>query len=158
MVLLGVVAVVAPTSPWMLRQLGQGNGYIVRAGRWLHAHSQPDELVLTTRRRVAYYAELPVRTCPDTGSVKDLGRHMYPPKPAYFVVEESHVTAPHRNPNFFADLQSSSFGRRLVLIHEEPGPAGKVLIYKIKTPRRRKDPRATRKTSRPRHGQRRPAQ
>ncbi len=130
--LVGVVVVVAPTVPWMLRPIGGGKGYLVAAGRWLHHHSQPGELVFTSRSRVAYYAERPMRVAPDTGSVKKVLAGIKAIKPDYYVVDQVHITAPHRNPDFFAGLESRPLRRRLELIHEEPGPTGKVVIYRVK--------------------------
>jgi len=130
--LVGVVAVVAPTLPWMLRPIGGGKGYLVAAGRWLHDHSQPGELILTSRSRVAYYAERPMRVAPDTGSVRKVLAGIKAIKPDYYVVDQVHITAPHRNPDFFAGLESRPLRRRLELIHEEPGPTGKVAIYRVK--------------------------
>ncbi len=133
--LVGVVSVIAPTVPWMLRPIGGGNGYLISAGRWLHAHSEPDEAVLTTRNRIAYYAERTMVPGPDTGQIKHLVSYIRQLNPHYLVIEEGHITSPDRNPDFFADLENSPLSRRLELIHEEPSrDAGdsKVLIYRAK--------------------------
>ncbi len=134
--LVGIAAVVGPTTPWMLRTIGPGSGFLMKAGRWLHAHSQPGDLVLTTRNRAAYYAELPMALAPDSGSVDELARSIDQQKPDYVVIERAHETVSHRNPNFFADLAASPLRHRLELIHEEapaePNRRARVFIYRVR--------------------------
>ncbi len=127
----GTLALIAPTLPWMLEPIGENRGYLTRAGRWLAQHSRPGELVLTTRTRVAFYAGLPLVYGPDTGQIPHILRDIERYRPVYYVIEKHHITANDRNPNFFEDLRGSSLAERLQQIHEEKTRKQTVLIYRV---------------------------
>ncbi|MBN1346825.1 MAG: glycosyltransferase family 39 protein [Phycisphaerae bacterium] len=129
--LVGVILVVGPTTPYMFRVIGEDGAYLIKAGRWLRDHSEPEQSVLTTRNRVAYYAERKMLAGPDTGQMKHWESYVRVLKPDYLVVDEAHETSEDRNPDFFANLHASTLGRRLILIHKEPGPKGSLWIYRV---------------------------
>lgn len=136
--LLGGATVVGPTLPWMVRPIGGGSAHLVAAGRWLHEHSRPGEMVLTYDSRIAYYAERPMQTWPDTSTTDDLTRQITDLKAVYFVMEKPRDVGQERRRRFYEEFGASPLRARLTLIYEQahlaPPSPDKVLIFRIAQP------------------------
>lgn len=129
---LGAACAIGPTVPYILRTIGGDSGHLVAAGRWLRAHSEPGQLVMTTRTRLAYYADRPRLYMPDTAELGDLAQAVAGNRPDYVALDASRVTAPHRNPAFFEQLGESALGGSLQKIYESPGLGRDVVIYRVR--------------------------
>ncbi len=129
--LIGAVCAIAPTTPYILRTIGGDSEYLIEAGRWLRAHSEAHQSVMTTRLRLAYYADRPRYPWPDTGKIEDLRGALEKYEPDFVAVDAGRITAPHRNPDFFAELARSEVGRRLRKIDVPQAGRERVVIYRV---------------------------
>lgn len=136
--LVGGLIVIGPTVPWLIRPIGGGSRFLMTAGRWLHDHSRPGEVVLAGCTRTAYFSGLPMVPWATFDSVDDLRNQINTHKPKYVVIDLSRVVSEDRNPRFLDQLQASDLRNRLAVIHREVNPIeglrGTILIYRVVGP------------------------
>jgi len=132
-VLLLAVGMIAPTLPWLLEARHADRAYLRRAGEWIRRQGNDAPRVLTTRHRVAFYANgIHVRSPlePDAPWILDVARNE---KADWIVFDERRMLS--QCPSFFDDLEQAPLpGETLDRVYVDP-PANhesvlRVIVYR----------------------------
>jgi len=127
-------ALIAPTLPWMLERRFADDRYLREAAEWLR--KQPgSRRILTTRHRVAFYADGQHVWSPLDANVETILATARDERPDYLVFDERRLV--RERPTFFSDLQSLvQPGEELELVHDQPqaapATADHALVYRYR--------------------------
>ena len=131
------VVMVAPTLPWLLETRHTDEAHLRRAGEWIRAHSDGPARVLTTRHRVAFYANGLHLRSPLEANVEVILAEVRARRPDYVVFDERRML--RASASFFDDLQRAIRpGESLKQVHLEAahGTRGceRAIVYRYAGP------------------------
>jgi len=134
------VAMIAPTLPWLLEARHADRAYLRRAGEWIRAHTDGTPRILTTRHRVAFYANGIHVFSPLDAEVEPILAEARLRKPDWLVFDERRMLK--ASAGFFDEIQRARLpGEVLEPVHAESSPtpkgkgANRAIIYRYQAPR-----------------------
>ena len=131
------VGLIGPTLPWMLETRHADELHLRRAGEWIREHSESSPAVMTTRHRVAFYANGTHVWCPPEAEVDRVLPEARVRGPQWLVFEEARCRK--ATPDFFERIQGSAVaGETLQRVHiasgyEDPN-SDRAIIYRYEPP------------------------
>ena len=133
-----VIALVAPTAPWMFEWRYAHEAYLRRAGEWIRSQQPSGAKVHTTRHRVAFYAN-GIHQWSPLDRDKDIARILAEARAHHsdwLVFDVQRVS--RYSPTFLQDLEQAAAPGELTRAHvEEQAVKGKVqraIIYRYRPP------------------------
>jgi hypothetical protein len=127
----------ASTLPWLLERRFADERYLRVAGEWIRAHSTDRPRILTTRHRVAFYADgvqIPGPLEADPDAILTEARST---RPVWLAFDERLML--RQRPDFFAALEAAvGPPERLEPTPDEvgrvPGLQGRAIVYRYRSP------------------------
>jgi len=131
------VGLVGPTLPWMLETRYADLVHLRRAGEWVRKHGESSPAVMTTRHRVAFYANGTHVWCPPETEVDRVLPEARVRKPQWLVFEEARCLK--QAPDFFERIERSAIaGETLRRVHIASGHedlnSDRAIIYRYAPP------------------------
>jgi hypothetical protein len=131
---LGIV-LIGPTLPWMLETPNAENAHLRRAGEWIREHGGDTPRILTTRHRVAFYANGIHLPSPREADPDLILRWAHDENPGWLVFDQHRML--RESPSFFDDLEAAA-GRTLKRVYMDPpsdrGGTRRVIVYRYHPP------------------------
>jgi hypothetical protein len=131
------VTMIAPTLPWLLETRHADRAYLRRTGEWIRTQAGPAPRIMTTRHRVAFYANgIHVRS-PLGADPEQILAQARSQEPDWLVFDQQRMLK--AAPSFFEDLEQAVVpGEQLEPVHVESSPdrkgTNRAIVYRYRAP------------------------